>query len=91
MLSVYKIKWQYALGLVGFKKPTGSQVWVLLEQKRTHKPVGYRFMLINKLMAMKIDPNSYPNEVKPHRVLGFGYPWVTRGFHLQYTCSSHNQ
>jgi hypothetical protein len=26
LLFVYKIKWQYALGLVGFKKPTGSRV-----------------------------------------------------------------
>jgi hypothetical protein len=29
LLFIYKIKLQYALGLVGFKKLTGSRVWVL--------------------------------------------------------------
>jgi hypothetical protein len=64
---------KYALGLVGFKKSTGSRVWVLYEQTRTHEPVGYRFMPINKPMGMKVDPNPYPNGVKTHQVSGFGF------------------
>jgi hypothetical protein len=73
LLFVYKIKWQYALGLVGFKKLMGSWVRVLLEQTRTYEPARYRFMPINKPMGMKNDPNSYPNGVRSHRVSSTHY------------------
>jgi hypothetical protein len=51
----------------------GLRVWVVEEQTHAHVPVGFPFEPINNLIGREIDPNSYPNRAKTHRVSSSGY------------------
>jgi hypothetical protein len=52
----------------------GLRVWVVEEQPHAHVLVWFPFEPINKPMGREIDPNSYPNRAKIHRVSDSGYP-----------------